>query len=95
MTLGNMSVAFGLSEKVIRIGQLKPTPVRISVDHAGVDLFLQANDIALAEQWIVKDRTVNGTFASISPVGNSRAVGFGYVFTPSRVLTRLVNGRKR
>ena len=50
MTLGNMSVAFGLSEKVIRIGQLKPTPVRISVDHAGVDLFLQANDIALAEQ---------------------------------------------
>jgi len=42
-----------------------------------------------------KDRTANGTFASISPVANSRTVGFGYLFTPSHGLTRLVNGRKR
>jgi predicted PurR-regulated permease PerM len=41
-----------------------------------------------------KDRTANGTFASISPVTNSRTVGFGYPFTPSPGLSRPVNVRK-
>jgi hypothetical protein len=41
-----------------------------------------------------KDRTANGTFASISPVANSRTVGFGYPFTPSHGLTRPVTSEK-
>ena len=43
----------------------------------------------------LKDRTANRTFASISPVGTSRTVGFGSLLRACRVLTRLVNGRKR
>ena len=50
---------------------------------------------SLVSIFLPKDRTVNGTFASISPVGNSRAVGFGSLLRACRVLTRLVNGRKR
>jgi len=34
-----------------------------------------------------KDRTANGAFASISPVANSRTVGFGYLFAPNRGFT--------
>ena len=41
-----------------------------------------------------KDRTVNGTFTSISPVGSRRTVGFGYLFALDRGLNRLVNGTK-
>ena len=41
-----------------------------------------------------KDRTVNGTFARVASARNSRTVAFGYVFTPSRGLTRRVHGRK-
>ena len=44
---------------------------------------------------VMKDRTVNGTFASISPVGSSRTVGFCSLLRASRALTRLVNCRKR
>jgi len=50
--------------------------------------------IHFADLWN-KDRTANGTFASISPVANRVTVGFGYPFTPSPGLTHLVNGRKR
>ena len=42
----------------------------------------------------MKDRTVNGTFASGTPSKTSRG-GFGCLFAPSRGLTRLGNGRKR
>jgi len=42
-----------------------------------------------------KERTVNGTFASVSPARNSRSVGFCSLLRTSRGLTRLVNGRKR
>jgi hypothetical protein len=35
-----------------------------------------------------KDRTVNGTFASISPVGTSRTVGFGSLLRASHGLTQ-------
>ena len=45
--------------------------------------------------WIVKDRTVNGTFASGAPARNSRNVGIGSLLRASRGLTRLVNGRRR
>ena len=37
---------------------------------------------------LMKDRTVNGTFASISPVGTSRTVGFGSLLRASHGLTQ-------
>ena len=49
----------------------------------------------LGEMLKFKDRTVNGTFARVASARNSRTVAFGYVFTPSRGLTRLVHGRRR
>ena len=42
-----------------------------------------------------KNRTVNGTFASLAPARNSPTVGFGFLFTLWHGLTRRVNGRKR
>ena len=42
----------------------------------------------------LQDRMANRICASVSPVGTSQAVGFGYLFTPSHGLTRLVNGKK-
>ena len=42
-----------------------------------------------------KDRTVNGTFASVAPARNSRTVGFCSLLQASRRLTRRVNDRRR
>ena len=44
---------------------------------------------------VIKDRTANGTFASLAPARNSTTVGFGFLFTLWHGLTRRVNGRKR
>jgi hypothetical protein len=53
------------------------------------------NESVLVLLFARKDRTVNGTFARVASARNSRTVAFGYVFTPSRGLTRLVHGRRR
>ena len=43
----------------------------------------------------VKDRSVTGSSASISPNANSRTVALGYPFTTSPWITHLMNGRKK